>query len=427
MLSKQNIEELTQSQNKSPSLSNSLLSSNTPLDNNNPAVERVNSVARPPQPNSITSSLYANETLGEEDSGGDDSLAYLYNDALLSTPPSPPAVPTFQLEFGTNRLENTEAIMWWIIKNKHFLIASFNQSLDLWIEMKLKTDKSFAPNHQALYLFAKHFETSMDYEKSRDVRKEGADTFPSVSACFIDAVNGITDSDVRNSDILSNENYSLLRIFLDENPVVADCLACGLPSLNVVAELWAAEHHDQFSHKQPDCLSPLKPHIKQRALAKSPKKPFERRLFTEEDRKREVEKANWRFQQNKLMCELPPLEHIGNANEQNISNNNPAQVATAGLTVPPLIRISSTELHHDQKEEGKKSTGELLAGSMDSFLSLGANRRSPRKRNDITLIEKSSPSKISADIKLNLQDVDDDPRPSILRRGPYKKPRQILG
>lgn len=181
---------------------------------------------------------------------------------------------------GVPCLENNEEIIAWIVKNKQFLTTSFSGELDNWVKIKIKAEPTFIRYKKILEQFVEEFHNAMQ-DSILDVRKlypdthlERDDCFPDAYACFIDGVNGITDERERNSDVLSNSGNNVLRVFLEKNRIVAECLAYGLPTLNEVAELWTRENSTNLSPITTSVSSPLKsvssPH--KSPIGKSPSK-----------------------------------------------------------------------------------------------------------------------------------------------------------
>ncbi len=189
------------------------------------------------------SKLICTEETLEEDDSADYSIT-------LSKPKVPsPKKPQSQSKRKTLCLEDFEEIIAWIVKNKIFFTASFSGQLDAWVKNKIKTESTFIKSKNILELFVEEFHSVMQAVGTVDVRKlytdthlERDDCFPDVYACFIDAVNGITDEEGRNTEVLSNSGNNLLRVFLIENKLVAECLAYGLPKLDEIVELWMKEN-----------------------------------------------------------------------------------------------------------------------------------------------------------------------------------------
>lgn len=206
--------------------------------------------------------LCTEESLGEDDSA--DCLI------TLSRPKTPsPKKPQFPMKRSAACLEDFEEIIAWIIKNKQFFIASFSGELDKWVKNKIKTEPTFTHYLKVIEEFVDEFHNEMQAKDTVDVRKLHPDKnieselFPDVYACFIDGVVGITDKEGRNTDVLSNSENNVLRVFLVKNKSVAECLAYGLPTLDKVAELWTKENAVRLSSTptrspQKSVLSPPK-------------------------------------------------------------------------------------------------------------------------------------------------------------------------
>lgn len=231
------------------------------------------------------SKLICTEETLEEDDSADYSLT-------LSKPKVPsPKKPQSQSKRRTLCLEDFEEIIALIVKNKDFFIASFRGELDTWVKNKVKIEPTFIKYKKILEDFVEDFHSTMQEVDIVDVRKlypdtrfERDDCYPDVYACFIDGVIGITDKEGRNTDVLSNSENNVLRVFLVKNKLVAECLAYGLPKLNEIVELWTKENAVRLSSTlirspQKSVLSPPSSPI-----GKSPCKPVTPKT-EKEDRK----------------------------------------------------------------------------------------------------------------------------------------------
>lgn len=357
-----------------------------------------------PSPCSVT--LTTTETLGDSD----EETSPVVSDKRKKQ--------YFSSLFKSNPLENNDAIVEWIINNKRFLIASFKDQINSWIANKIKTDSTFENYKITVNLFTTAFSASLNDPNVIDVRKvglvEGAQEFSSAHACFVDAVNGLSDDLGRSPDILSNTNNNLLRQFLSTNSIIADCLAYGLPVLNEVAAIWASEHQLQNLSPAVD-LSPMKPSAKEKSQAKSPKKPVKSGKLLS------VAEANalWKEKVTKLNNDSSMKE------SNKIDNLTP--VTDSADVLNKHKTEQSSELSPKKSPVSKRvsdqnnpSPGELVAGSMTSLLNLSSHSGSPRK----VAISLSGPrfaQTVISESKLDPAKPDDagnDKQPSILRRRP---------